>query len=58
MQGLIDQVLQADGVTPEMMQAQRDRVKLVETFMQASEDTLPNLSSKTTPKSMPNFSRP
>src|ERR1041385_1892352 len=30
MQGLIDQVLQADGVTPEMMQEQRDRVKLVE----------------------------
>ncbi len=43
MQGLVDQVLQADGVTPEMMQAQRDRVKLVETFIQASEETLPEL---------------
>jgi len=43
MQGLIEQVLQADGVTPEMMQEQRDRVKLVETFMQAPPDLLPQL---------------
>jgi CpXC motif protein len=43
MQGLVDQVLQADGVTPEMLQAQRDRVKLVETFIQASEESLPEL---------------
>ncbi len=43
MQGLIDQVLQADGVTPEMIQAQRDRVRLVEQFLQARPDTLPEL---------------
>ncbi len=43
MQGLIEQVLQGDGVTPEMMQSQRDRVKLVETFIQASDETLPEL---------------
>ncbi len=43
MQGLIEQVLQADGVTPEMMQEQRDRVKLVETFMQSPPDLLPQL---------------
>ncbi len=43
MQGLMDQVLQADGVTPEMMQEQRDRVKLVETFMQSPPDLLPQL---------------
>ena len=43
MQGLIDQVLQADGVTPEMMQEQRDRVKLVEMFMQTPPDLLPQL---------------
>lgn len=43
MQGLIDQVLQADGVTPEMMQAQRDRVKMVEQFIQADPATLPEL---------------
>jgi len=35
MQGLIDQVLQADGVTPEMMEDQRARVRLVEQFLQA-----------------------
>lgn len=43
LQGLIEQVLQADGVTPEMMQEQRDRVKLVETFMQSPPDLLPQL---------------
>lgn len=43
MQGLIEQVLQGDGVTPEMMQAQRDRVKLVETFIQATDESLPEL---------------
>ncbi|MCA0453358.1 MAG: CpXC domain-containing protein [Chloroflexi bacterium] len=43
MQGLIEQVLQADGVTPEMMKDQRDRVKLVETFMQSPPDLLPQL---------------
>lgn len=43
MQGLIDQILQADGVTPEMMQAQRDRVKLVETLIQSPPDLLPDL---------------
>ncbi|MEO8606719.1 MAG: CpXC domain-containing protein [Chloroflexota bacterium] len=43
MQGLIDQVLQADGVTPEMMEAQRARVRLVEQFLQAQENDLPEL---------------
>jgi hypothetical protein len=43
MQGLIDQVLQADGVTPEMMESQRARVRLVEQFLQAPDDLLPGL---------------
>lgn len=43
MQGLIDQILEADGVTPEMMKAQRDRVKLAQTFIEAEEDQLPAL---------------
>lgn len=43
MQGLIEQVLQGDGVTPEMLQVQRDRVRLVETFIQSSEEALPEL---------------
>jgi hypothetical protein len=43
MQGLIDQILQADGVTPEMMEAQRARVRLVEQFLGATDDALPEL---------------
>jgi hypothetical protein len=43
MQGLIEQVLQADGVTPEMMEAQRDRVRLVEKFIQTPPELLPSL---------------
>lgn len=43
MQGLVEQVLQSDGVTPEMMEAQRARVRLVETFIQSSPDQLPDL---------------
>src|SRR5690606_10637263 len=38
MQGLVEQILQADGVTPEMMEQQRARVRLVETLLQASPD--------------------
>jgi len=43
LQGLVDQVLQADGVTPEMMEEQRARVRLVEMFLQTPEDSLPSL---------------
>jgi hypothetical protein len=43
MQGLIEQVLQADGVTPEMMEEQRARVRLVETFLQTEPEKLPAL---------------
>ncbi len=43
MQNLIEQVLQADGVTPEMMEEQRARVRLIETFMQTPDDQLPAL---------------
>jgi hypothetical protein len=43
MQGLIEQVLQADGVTPEMMEQQRQRVRLVEQMMQTPPDQLPAL---------------
>lgn len=44
MQGLIEQVLEADGVSPEMLQAQQERVRLVETFLQAgSEEELKRL---------------
>ncbi len=43
MQGLIDQVLQADGVTPEMMEAQRSRVRLIESLLEADDADLPTL---------------
>jgi hypothetical protein len=43
MQGLVDQILQADGVTPEMMEAQRATIRLVETLMQATDAALPAL---------------
>jgi hypothetical protein len=43
MQGLVDQILQADGVTPEMMEEQRARVRLVEMFVQSPEENLPDL---------------
>lgn len=41
MQSLIDRVLQAEGITPEMIERQRTRGRLIETFLQAKdEDTL------------------
>lgn len=43
MQGLVDRILQADGVTPEMMEEQRARVRLVEMFLQTPEENLPAL---------------
>lgn len=43
LQGLIDQVLEADGVTREMMDEQRAKTRLVETFLQTPEDELENL---------------
>jgi hypothetical protein len=43
MQGLIDQILQADGVSPEMMEEQRARARLIETFLRADDDQLPAL---------------
>ncbi len=43
MQGLIEAILEADGVTPEMLAAQRAKARLVETFLQADSDALPDL---------------
>lgn len=43
MQGLIDQILQADGVTPEMMEAQRSRVRLIESMLEASDEELESI---------------
>lgn len=43
MQGLMDQVLEADGITPEMMEQQRARVRLAQQFVEAPENDLENL---------------
>ncbi len=43
MQGLIDLVLQSDGVTPEMMAQQRERVRLAQELAEAAEADLPAL---------------
>lgn len=40
MQGLIDAVLQADGVTPEMMAQQKERVRILETLLGTPPDQL------------------
>lgn len=40
LQGMIDTVLQADGVTPEMMEQQKNRVRLLETLLQTPEDKI------------------
>jgi hypothetical protein len=38
MQSLIDRVLQAEGITPEMIERQRSRGRLIETFLQAKDE--------------------
>lgn len=43
LQGMIDAILQADGVTPEMMEEQRERVKLIERLLATPEELLPSV---------------
>ncbi|MFN8528228.1 MAG: CpXC domain-containing protein [Anaerolineae bacterium] len=43
LQGLIEMVLAADGVTPEMMEEQRSRGRLAEQFIQANDEELREL---------------
>jgi hypothetical protein len=43
MQGLLDMVLQADGITPEMMEEQRQRVQLIQQMTEADDPTLQQL---------------
>jgi hypothetical protein len=42
-QGLTEQILEADGITPEMMAHQRERVQLAQQFVEAQEADLPAL---------------
>ncbi|MBE2182712.1 MAG: CpXC domain-containing protein [Anaerolineae bacterium] len=39
LQGLVDTILQADGVTPEMMREQRERLSVLESLLGAPEET-------------------
>jgi len=43
MQGLMEAILAADGVTPEMLEAQRAKVRLTETLLQTDIEQLPEL---------------
>src|SRR5258708_24665087 len=43
LQGMVEMILEADGVTKEMLEAQRAKMRLVETFLQADPDTIPEL---------------
>lgn len=46
MQGMVEAILGADGVTPEMLEAQREKMRIVEIFLQANEDSLPGLAQQ------------
>ncbi len=43
LQGMIETILEADGITKEVIEAQREKMRLVETFLQTDPDTLPEL---------------
>lgn len=40
LQGLIEQVMAADGITPEMLKAQRDRVELIQKLLEAGDEVV------------------
>ncbi len=42
-QRLFERILEADGITPEMMKAQQEKLKLIQTFLQAKADVLPEM---------------
>jgi hypothetical protein len=44
-QGMIDQILAADGITPEMVNEQRARIDLIDRLLNASETELPALAA-------------
>lgn len=43
MQGLINQILEADGITQEMLDAQQKRVDLIQTLIETDPDKLPDV---------------
>jgi hypothetical protein len=46
MQGLVESVLEADGITHEMIQAQQLRLKLIERLVNASDDVIEELAKQ------------
>lgn len=40
LQGMVEQILMADGITPEMLEAQKQKARLAETFLQTDIDEL------------------
>lgn len=42
-QRLFERILEADGITPEMMKAQQEKLQLIQTFLQAKADVLPEM---------------
>jgi hypothetical protein len=44
MQGLVERILEADGITRDMIQAQQDRLKLLQRMMSASDDVLEEIA--------------
>lgn len=45
-QGMVDAVLNADGITPEMINAQRERIELIERLMHATDVELPVIAKE------------
>ncbi len=43
LQGLVETVLEADGITKDVIEAQRAKMRLIETFLQTDPDSLPDL---------------
>ncbi len=43
LQSMLELILEADGVTPDMIEKQREKMRLVETFLQTDPDELPAL---------------
>lgn len=45
-QGMVDTILNADGITPEMINAQRERIELIERLMHAADAELPVIAKE------------
>jgi len=46
MQGLVERILQADGITPEQLEEQRRRVRLLESLLHTAPEALPEFAAQ------------